>query len=147
MDKRESQAAAERIGRSTITKMAVFAAAFLVWQILYFTVFPDPGDTLRRVDIVRTAAFLAWSVALLRLFATGGGVFRPRDVRRFLDDERTQAMRAAAYRVGFWVMIGICFLAYIGTMLTPLRAVDLAHVCLSAGVLSVLVSFLVLERR
>lgn len=147
MDKKESQATAERIGRRAVTKMTVFAVAFLVWQILYFAVFPDPGNTLRRVDIVRTVAFLVWSLALLRLFATGGAEFRPRDVRQYLDDERTRALRAAAYRVGFWTMIAICFAAYFATILTSLRAVDLAHVCLSAGVLSVLVSFVVLERR
>lgn len=146
MDDIESEAAAERIQRRALRKMAAFGAIFLVWQILYFSVFPDPGESLRKVDIVRTLAFLVWALALLVLFATGGGAFGPRGVRRFLDDERARALRSIGYRNGFWAMIAICFAAYVATMLTPVRAVDLAHICLSAGVLAVLVTQVRLDR-
>jgi hypothetical protein len=147
MDRREMEAAAERIQRGALRKMALFGAAFLIWQILYFTIFPDPDQGVRTVDIVRTAALLVWSLALLLLFATGGGAFRGRQLRRFLDDERARALRATAYRNGFWTMVAICILAYVATMLTTIRAADLAHICLSAGILSVLLSQVVLERR
>ena len=147
MDRRRSQAAAERIQRSALRKMTVFAIAFLVWQISYFGFFRDTGDSVRAVDIVRTAGFLAWSLALLVLFATGGGALSPRHVRQFLDDELARARRAASYRNGFWTMIATCFLAYVATMVVELRAVDLAHLTLSSGVLSVLVSQVVLDRR
>ena len=126
--------------------MAVSAALFLTWQVLYFAVAPDRDATVRNVDLVRSAGLLAWAGALLALFASGGTLIRRARIRDFLDDERTLALRAASYRTAFWVVIAICFAGYAAGMFTQLRAVDLAHVALSAGVLALLGSYLYADR-
>ncbi len=137
---------AERVQRGALRRMLVFAIAFTVWQVSYFTIARPSGNAVRAVDIVRTAGFLVWAAALLLLFASGGAWLAPRKVRAILDDELAQARRAASYRHGFWVMICTCFAGYVASMTTHLTAIDMAHVCLSAGVLAVLVSQLLLER-
>ncbi len=147
MDRKQRQAAAERMTRAATLKMAFFGAAFLVWQILFFTILPDQSPSLRKVDIVRTVAFLAWSLALLLLFATGGTMFRARQIREFVNDERTQALRATSYRIGFWAMIAACFAAYAASMMIELRGLIVAHLLLSTGIIAVLGSQLILERR
>ena len=91
-------------------------------------------------------AFLVWVVALLALFATGGAMFRHRRLRPFIDDERAVALRAVSYRAGFWAMIGLCMIGYVATLWLEIRAVDVAHLILSGGVLAVLSTQLVLER-
>lgn len=139
---------AERIQRAAIRKMTVFAIAFVIWQLSYFTIArPPAGETVRNVDIVRTIGFLGWSAALLLLFAKGGGALAPKPVRAIIDDELARAQRAIAYRNGFWAMTLVNFLGYILAMTTQLRPIDLAHIGLSAGVLTVLVSQVLLARE
>lgn len=137
---------AERVQRGALRKMALFGAAFMLWQISYFTLARPVGDTLRAVDIVRTAGFLVWSAALPMLFAKSGAAFLPRAVRAIVDDELAQARRAIGYRNGFWAMTLVNFAGYLSTMAFQLKAVDLAHIGLSAGVLTVLATQLWLER-
>jgi hypothetical protein len=145
-EQQEVAAKAERVGRNAVRKMALFAILFVLWQASYFLLFPQPGGAVRTVDVVRTLAFLVWVVALLALFATGGAMFRRRALRRFLDDERAVALRAAAYRAGFWVMVGLCILGYVATLWLTVRAVDVVHLVLSGGVLAVLATQVMLER-
>ena len=146
MDRDETEAEADRVRRGGIRKMALFAVLFLLWQVSYLLVFPDQGDRVRTVDVVRILAFLVWVVALLALFVTGGAMFRYRRLRPFMDDERAVALRAKGYRAGFWVMIGLCILGYIATLWLTIRAVDVAHLVLSGGVFAVLVTQVMVER-
>jgi hypothetical protein len=126
--------------------MVVFAILFLLWQISYFLFFPDLSDRVRTVDVVRTIGFLVWVIALLALFATGGAMFRRRKLRPFLDDERAVALRATSYRAGFWVMITLCIVGYMATLWLSIRAVDVVHLVLSGGVLTVLCTQVTVER-
>lgn len=146
-EREQIEAKAARVQRGAIRKMAVFAALFLAWQISYFLFFPDPHSTVRAVDLVRTIAFLAWVLVLLALFATGGAMFQRRKLRPFLDDERAVAIRATAYRSGFWAMIALCVIGYAATLIIDLRAADVVHLVLSGGVLAVLVTQVILDRN
>lgn len=145
-ERRERQAQAEKVQRMGHRQMVVFSILFALWQLTYFLLFPDLDEGVRAVDLVRTVGFLVWVVALLALFATGGAMFRRRRLRPFLDDERAVAIRAAAYRVGFWVMIGLCILGYIATLWLTIRSVDVVHLVISGGVLGVLTTQVVLDR-
>jgi hypothetical protein len=143
----QKEAEAERVERSGVRKMAVLAVLFAIWQVSYFILSTRPGENVRTVDVLRTLGFLLWVAALLTLFATGGAMFRRRRLQPFVDDERAVALRAVAYRSGFWVMICLCILGYLATLWLTLAAVDVAHVVLSAGVLTVLSTQVMLERR
>jgi len=145
-EQQELAAKAERVQRNALRKMALFALLFVLWQVSYFLLLPQPEGPLRSVDLVRTLAFLVWVVALLVLFATGGAMFRRRRLRPFLDDERALVLRATSYRVGFWVMIGLCIIGYIATLAFTIRAMDVVHVVLSGGVLAVLTTQVTLDR-
>lgn len=146
LERQEAAAEAEKVRRNAIRKMAVFAILFAGWQVSYVLTFSGVGDRVRTVDAVRSIAFLVWVVALLALFATGGAMFRRRRLRPFLDDERAVTLRAASYRAGFWVMIALCIIGYVATLWLTIRAVDVAHLVLSGGVLAVLSTQVMLER-
>jgi uncharacterized membrane protein len=145
-ERRDMEEAAERVRRGATKRMILFGALFVIWQAGYFILFPDTDERLRNVDIVRTVAFLAWTLALLALFASGGAILGRRRLRPFIDDERAQAVRSRSYRNGFWAMTAVAFLAYVATMIVSIRAADLAHLTLSAGVLAALISQIMLDR-
>lgn len=126
---------AERIGRRTQRILWASGAAFIAWQLAFFTLYGDGIPTGRRVDSVRAIAFIAWCASLLLLVARGGGAFRSSAVRELLDDELAKARRAAAYRNGFSAMIVIAFTGYAAAHLTAIGALALAHVGMSAGVI------------
>jgi uncharacterized membrane protein len=146
MDRDDTEAEADRVRRTGLRKMALFATLFLAWQVAYLLLSSDPGERVRNVDVARVLGFLVWVMALLALFATGGAMFRYRRLRPFLGDERAVALRARACQAGFWVMIGLCMVGYVATLWLDLRVVDVVHLVLSGGVLAVLVAQLLAER-
>jgi len=146
-ERQQTEAEAEQVQRAAIRRMAVFAGIFMVWQACYFLVFSDPGEHVRAVDVVRTVGLLAWVIALLGLFVSGGAWRGRRRLRSFLNDERAMALRAESYRAGFWMMVVICMLGYIATLWFTIRAVDVAHLVLSGGVLALLLTRVLAERR
>ena len=139
--------AADRIERRTQRILWISALAFIVWQIAYFALYGDAPSTTRNVDRVRAFGFVLWCGALLMLVARGGGLFAGAAVRELLDDELAQARRAQAYRNAFWSMLLVVFVGYILAHVTPLSALTLAHLTISAGVLIAVVTLAISNRR
>jgi hypothetical protein len=137
---------AERVQRKTQRALWVSALGFLAWQFAYLALLPPAGTPVRSVDLVRSFGFMAWSAALLFMLGSGGGAFAGRETREIVDDELARARRAVAYRNAFWAMILVAFAGYCLALLTPIQAVHLAHVSLSAGVLVAVLTLAWLNR-
>jgi len=145
--RQELHALAFRIERRTDRILVASGAMFAVWQLAFFTVVHSPTRPVRTVDVVGTTGLLAWAGALLMLIATGGGAFRAKEVQEILNDELAKAQRSRAFQNAFWTLMFVAFGGYVITAFVDLPARLLAHVSLSAGVLSAVLTLVYLRRR
>lgn len=87
------------------------------------------------------------SVAVLLWALVNGGFFLFRDVRALANDQVTQANRAAAIRRGFIAAMLTGIIVFVISPYQPITAQRAAHLIISVGLASTLMSFGLLERK
>jgi hypothetical protein len=133
----------ERLQRRRTVLMLFQGLFFVIWQVSFYSLV----ESGRAVDRVKIAAYLVWAVLLLAFLGTGGGWAYPRAVRAVLDDEGTVANRRQGMITGFWAAMAATLGAYAVNLWSPLSALSVMHVVLTAGVGASLLTFAFLERR
>lgn len=144
MDEDSGVEIADRLSRRRALAMPMLAAVFLAGQAIYAVGRVETGTG---VDRVKVFAWVAWAMILLTLLATGGGLFRPRAVRRLMEDESTRANRSRAYAVGFWLAMAVAIVIYGLTAFDTIAPRESLHVIVTAAIAGALVTFGYLERR
>jgi hypothetical protein len=134
---------ADRLARRRARIMPVLAFFFLIQQTAYFS-HPLTG---RAVDHVRLTAWMAMSLVIILVVTTGGFWFRKPEVRAMIDDEVTRANRASAMNSAFVSSMLTAILLYGLQGAVELTAAQSIHYIVSAGLVTVLLRFSILERR
>ena len=139
-------AEAERLGRKRVRGWTVLGLLLLSQEAVYFA--SERSDLMLRAgDWMKAAAWMLLSLALLAALWTGGSWFSGRATRALLDDEGTRAHRADALAAGFGVAMLTALAIYAVSVFAPVRADHVAHLVVTAGLLSALLRFGMLERR
>lgn len=134
---------ADRLARRRARMMPVLALFFIIQQTAYFS----HPLTDRAVDQVRLGAWVAMSLVILLVVSTGGFWFRKPEVRAMIDDEVTRSNRARAMESAF-VSSMLTAIALFGMQAAlELTAGQAIHFIVSAGLITVLLRFSILERR
>jgi hypothetical protein len=137
MKGRSIDSMAEQFGRGR--------AKALFWYAL--TLLIEEASLLARPDPLLEVMWIVMSaVCLLALFYGGGWVF-PRKARRLADDELTKANRGVALRLGFVVIMAMCFALYGLTIFVPLSGQEAVRLIVSLGLATTLFRLGYLERR
>lgn len=92
---------------------------------------------------------VSWAIAglsLILFFGWGSGLFRGTALRRFLNDEGSDASRRRAISIGFWNMLATALVCYGLTFVKDYGPRDAIQLILSVGISSVLLSFGVSEK-
>ncbi|NOU04363.1 MAG: hypothetical protein HOO94_12000 [Novosphingobium sp.] len=134
---------ADRLARRRARVLPVLGLFLLIQQSAYFA----HGDGARLVDQVRIGAWVAMSAVILFVLTTGGFWFRTAPVRALLNDEGTLANRAAALSTGFISAMLSAILLYVMQGAWEFSAAEAIHLIVTAGLVSALIRFAVLERR
>jgi hypothetical protein len=134
---------ADRLSRRRARMLPVLAVVFLAQQAAYFA---DPGDG-RAVAQVRIGAWVVMGLVLLLALVTGGAFFRSAEVRALLNDEVTRANRARAFEAGFVSAMLSAMLLFCLRGALEFSVGEVIHLIVSAGMVSALVIFGMLERR
>jgi hypothetical protein len=137
-------ARAEQLNRRRARALPFLAVALLAQQAVFFT---GAGRGERLVDHVQTGAWIVLSIVLLLVLATGGGWLYSRQVRDLANDEVTRANRAIALRTGFLVGMAAAIVVYVLTLAESISGREAAHIILTSGIASALLSMGFLERR
>lgn len=134
---------ADRLARRRARVLPVLGLFLLIQQSAYFA----HGDGARLVDQVRIGAWVAMSAIILFVLTTGGFWFRAAPVRALLNDEGTLANRAAALSTGFISAMLSAILLYVMQGAWEFSVGEAIHLIVTAGLVSALIRFAVLERR
>lgn len=134
---------AERMGRKRTRVLPMIAAIFLVQQVAFFS----QGAAERAVDHVRIGAWAVLSVVILAVLTTGGHWFHKRELRALLDDELTRANRSLALATGFVCAMLTAIILFVMRGALEFTAGEVIHLIVSAGIVSALLRFAMLERR
>ena len=134
---------ADRLTRRRARMFPVLALFFVIQQSAYWSNPPHE----RLVDHVRIGAWAAMAIAILLVVATGGAWFRKPAVRAMVNDEQARANRDAAMRAGFIVSTVVGIALYILQAALALTAGEAIHLIVSAGLVTLLMRFGMLERR
>ena len=114
-------------------------------QASYFAA--GPTLTSNTADTVRLSAWVVMGLALLALLLSGGGWFRSRETRAMMNDDVTRANRDRALTLGFTAAMGAGLLLYPFIGLWDVSAREAVHIIVSAGMVTALLRFSILERR
>jgi hypothetical protein len=133
----------ERLGRRRAWIAMTMGGLFLVTQLTRGV----SDSPLRTVDYVGLAAWAVWGFVLLLFVVFGGGLWRGGPLRAMLNDENTEANRAAALRGGFWFMLVACGVTYANTFFEPVSARGALHNIITLSVAFAIFRFGVLEWR
>ena len=134
---------ADRLGRRRARMLPVLAIFFLSQQAAFFA--NPPAE--RAVDHVRIGAWVLMSAVILLVLYTGGSWFRSPAVRAMLNDEASRAHRASAMQWGFIAAIVAGMAIYVFQGVTHFTTREAIHLFVSAGLVSALIRFGMLERR
>lgn len=134
---------ADRLTRRRARMFPVLALFFLIQQSAYWSNPPHE----RLVDHVRIGAWAAMAGVILLVLATGGAWFRKPAVRAMINDEQARANRDAATRAGFIASMAVGIALYVLQAPLALTTGEAIHLIVSAGLVTALVRFGMLERR
>lgn len=134
---------ADRASRRRTGVVIALSGMFLTQQALFLT---SPGSA-RLVDQVRAGAWLFLAGVLLAVVLTGGFWLKPKAVRALMEDEATQANRAASIRLGYGLTMAAAMLLYVLSGFTEISAREALHGIVSVGLVSALLRFAMLEKR
>ena len=137
---------ADRLSRRRARQLPALAAILITQQATFFSVDQD-APLVRTVDWMKTGGWLALTLVLLAALWTGGYWFRRREVRALMDDEVTRAHRADALAFGFLLAMLVTAGVYVTTLFEPVETRMALHVVLTAGIVTALLRFGLLERR
>ena len=137
---------AERLGRQRARQWPALAAVFITQQATFFSVDQD-APLVRTVDWVKSAGWLMLTLVLLAALWTGGFWLKRREVRELMNDEVTRAHRADALALGFLLAMLMAAGIYIATFFEPVEVRMALHIVLTAGIVTALIRFGLLERR
>jgi hypothetical protein len=132
-------ALAERLMKRRANGLFALSLVFVVTQGSFISNGSTPG-------ILRISAWVVMAIALLVFFATGGGWARSRSVRALMNDESTRMHRARATTVAFYNMMASGFVVYALGMVKPFSGGEAAHLIMTVGIASALMTFWGLER-
>ena len=134
---------ADHLSRRRARMLPVLGLFFIIQQSAYWA--NPPGE--RAVDHVRLGAWAAMSLVILFAVTSGGFWRRSPAVRAMIDDEQTRANRSAAMSAGFVaaMLVGIALYVLQGAL--QLTAGEAIHLVVSAGLITLLMRFAMLERR
>jgi hypothetical protein len=144
MTERSITERAEFLSRRRARMLPFLAVIFLSQQATYFS---TPDRSPHSADHVKIAAWLVLSAVLVAAMATKGFWLQPKEIRDLIDDENTRANRLDAMRWGFLFTMAAGVAVYFLTMFEPISAREAVHVTTSAGIVSALVRWGVLEKR
>jgi hypothetical protein len=136
---------ADRLSRRRARALPIFAVLFISQQASFFAARIEDGA--RSVDHVKIAAWLVLSIVMLLLLTSGGFWFKPKPVRKLLDDDVTRANRADALRLGFLAAMAAGIATYVLTLVETVTGREAVHVIMTAGIAAALLRFGWLERR
>ena len=134
---------AERLTRRRARLMPVLGLFMVIQQSTYFA----HGDGSRLVDQVRITGWVMMSVLVLLVLTTGGFWFRRPEVRALIEDEGTRANRASAMSTGFLCAMIAAIICHAMQNAWEFTGGEATHLIVSAGLVSALLRFSVLERR
>ena len=134
---------ADRLVRRCARMMPVLGLFLIIQQSAYFA----NGEGDRLVDQVRIGAWVAMSLLILVVLTTGGFWFRSADVRAMIEDESTRANRASALSTGFLCAMLTAIISYVMRGAWEFSVGEVIHLIVSAGLVSALLRFSLLERR
>ena len=137
---------ADRLSRRRARQLPALAAILITQQATFVSVDQD-APLVRTVDWMKTGGWLALTLVLLAALWTGGYWFRRREVRALMDDEVTRAHRADALAFGFLLAMLVTAGVYVTTLFEPVETRMALHVVLTAGIVTALLRFGLLERR
>ena len=148
MSERSDVEVADQLSRRRAKMLPLLAIIFLTQQAAYISDrYEGASAAVRTVDHVKIGAWLILSVVLLLALTTGGFWFKSRSVRALLDDEVTQANRAAALKLGFVATMISAFAVYALLAFEPMSARDAIHLIVTIGIATALIRFGILEKR
>ena len=136
---------ADRLSRKRARMLPILAVIFISQQASFFVARIEDGA--RTVDHVKIAAWLVLSIVLLLALTTGGYWFKPRSVRRLMDDDVTRANRADALRLGFLAAMTGAMATYFLTLFEPVTGREAVHITVTIGIAAALLRFGQLEGR
>ena len=133
----------DRLVRRRARVLPVLGIFILIQQFAYFA----NGDGDRLVDHVRMGAWVVMILLVLALLTTGGGWFRSAKVRAMIDDESARANRARALSTGFVCAMLTAIICYVMRGAWEFSVGEVIHLIVTAGLVSAVLRFAVLERR
>lgn len=134
---------ADRLVRRRARLMPVLGLFILIQQSAYFA----HGDGSRAIDQVRLGGWVAMSLVVLLVLTTGGFWFRRPELRAMIEDEGTRANRASALATGFLCAMATAIICYVMQGAWEFGVGEVIHLIVSAGLISALLRFSILERR
>ena len=144
MDNPQSDAeVADRLSRRRARTLPVLAVFFIIQQSAYWS--NPPGERL--VDHVRLGAWALMALVILFAVGTGGFWGRKPEIRAMVNDEQTRANRSAAMSAGFIASMLAAIALYVLQGSLQLTAGEAIHLIVSAGLITLLMRFAMLERR
>ena len=144
MDNPQSDAEiADSLSRRRARTLPVLAVFFIIQQSAYWS--NPPGERL--VDHVRLGAWALMALVILFTVGTGGFWGRKAEVRAMVNDEQTRANRSAAMSAGFIASMLAAIALYVLQGSLQLTAGEAIHLIVSAGLITLLMRFAMLERR
>ncbi len=139
----------DKLSRRRRVTLATYGIIFLGMQYVLFARLNDPAATWRPVDWAVAVGFIGMTLTLIRVLTMGGRLFRGTspETRAALDDELTRANRAVAYRIAYWVMLGVAFLLYVLSQIFELSPQECLKLVFAIGVAMPACTFAGLERK
>ena len=133
---------ADRLTRRRARVIVPLALIFGMQQASYFAT-----NANQRADHLRLSAWVVMGFALLALLLSGGGWFRSSETRALMNDDVTRANRDRALTFGFTAAMGAGLVLYPFIDIWQVSAREAVHIIVSAGMVTALLRFSILERR
>ena len=134
---------ADDLSRRRARTLPMLAVVFIIQQGAYWS--NPPGERL--VDHVRLGAWALMALVILFTVGTGGFWGRKPEIRAMVNDEQTLANRSAAMSAGFIASMLAAITLYVLQGSLQLTAGEAIHLIVSAGLITLLMRFAMLERR
>ncbi len=136
---------ADRLVRRRARVLPVLGLFILIQQFAYFANANSGGDRL--IDHIRRGEWVVMSLMVLAMLTTGGSWFRSAKVRAMIEDESARANRAKALSTGFLCAMLTAIACYVMRGAWEFSVGVVIHLIVSAGLVSALLRFSLLERR
>jgi len=129
--------------------LSVYGILFLALQPSVFHTLDDPYALWQPIHFALAAGYVGWSATLIYILSTGGLLFggRRAETRAALNDELTQANRRAAYRFGYWMLLGTIVILYVMSIFTTVTLQEALRLLFAFGVAIPATTFAGKERK